>query len=354
MKALKSAPRATFATLTTGNLRVRLAVSAALCIALAGIASVAVDTQSRGGTGAVLYEGARLIIGDGRPPIENGALLVQDGHFTALGPKGSVNPPAGVRRVDLTGKTVMPAMINAHVHIGYEGYTSWSAENYTPTNVLDHLQREAFYGVGATQSVGSSPTEQAIAFQQDQQAGKFPAASRFYFMPGMAPPNGGPDATLIKATSALHAVNEVSTAQEARAAVQRMAARNIKSVKIWVDDRRGTYPKMTPEVYNAVIDEAHSHQMSVNAHATTLADQKAVVRAGVDVLVHIVGNERVDEEFLALLRDKKPVLDSGHGFRRPKRSVRWRSVRRSNVSCADTRQDSRRELQAEDTRGRHA
>ena len=90
--------------------------------------------------------------------------------------------------MDLTGKTVMPAMINVHVHIGYEGYTSWGAENYTPQNVLDHLEREAFYGVGATQSVGSSPTDPSIQFQRDQQAGKFPPASRFLFMPGMAPP----------------------------------------------------------------------------------------------------------------------------------------------------------------------
>jgi imidazolonepropionase-like amidohydrolase len=72
-----------------------------------------------------------------------------------------------------------------------------------------------------------------------------------------------------------------------------------------VDDRRGTYPKMTPEVYNAVIDEAHKHGMLVHAHATTLADQKAVVRAGADVLVHII-TEPLDDEFLALLREKKP------------------------------------------------
>jgi imidazolonepropionase-like amidohydrolase len=93
-----------------------------------------------------------------------------------------------------------------------------------------------------------------------------------------------------------------------------MAARNIRNVKIWVDDRRGTYPKMTPEVYNAVIDEAHKHQMLVHAHATTLADQKAVVRAGVDVLVHIVGNQKVDDEFLALLREKKPYWTPVMGF----------------------------------------
>jgi len=200
----------------------------------------------------------------------------------------------------------MPAMINVHVHIGYEGYTSWGAENYSPVNVLDHLQREAFYGVAATQSVGSSPTEPSIQFQRDQQAGKFPAASLFLFMPGMAPPDGGPDAVLLRGTKALKAVYEVSTPAEARAAVQSMASRNLKSLKIWVDDRRGTYPKMTPEVYTAIIDEAHKHGMMVHAHATTLADQKAVVRAGIDVLVHTLGGEKLDDEYVALLNEKKP------------------------------------------------
>jgi imidazolonepropionase-like amidohydrolase len=262
--------------------------------------------QSRGTPAGVAYDGARLIVGNGSAPIDAGVLLVQNGRITAVGRKGAVTVPAGATHVDVTGKTIMPAMINAHVHIGYEGYTSWGAANHTPQNVLDHLQREAFYGVGATQSVGSSPTEQSLQFQKDQRAGKFPPASRFFFMPGMAPPGGGPDAVLRVATTALHVINEVSTAQDARAAVQSMAANNIGQVKIWVDDRRGTYPKMTPEVYDAVIDEAHKHRMLVNAHATTLPDQKAVVRAGADVLVHVVQSEMVDDELLALVREKKP------------------------------------------------
>ncbi|PYQ93119.1 MAG: hypothetical protein DMF96_31015, partial [Acidobacteria bacterium] len=262
-------------------------------------------SQSRGPVNAVLYEGGRLIIGDGTV-IDSGAFVVENGRIGAVGPRSAVTPPDSAARVDLTGKTVMPSMINAHVHIGYEGYTSWGAQNYTPQNVLDHLQREAFYGVGATTSVGSSPTDQSLQFERDQRAGKFPPASRFFFMPGMAPPNGGPDAVLLKGTTALHAVNEVSTAQEARAAIRTMAGKGIRNVKIWVDDRRGSYPKMTPDVYNAVIDEAHKHQMVVHAHATTLPDQKAVVGAGVDVLVHMVQGEKLDDEYLAILREKKP------------------------------------------------
>ena len=274
-------------------------------VVVASVGSLAVQSQTRGPAAAVLYESARLIIGDGST-IEDGACLVRDGRLTAVGRKGAVTAPAGTTRVDLSGKTVMPALINAHVHIGYEGYTSWGAENYTPQNVLDHLQREAFYGVGATQSVGSSPFEASIQFERDQRAGTFAPASRFLFMPGMAPPNGGPDAILMKGTAALHAVFEVSTAAEARAAVRKMAARQMKHVKIWVDDRRGTYPKMTPEVYNAVISEAHAHHMLVHAHAIALEDQKAVVRAGADVLVHTVGNEKIDDELMALLNEKKP------------------------------------------------
>lgn len=263
-------------------------------------------SQSRQPSAVVAYEGALVILGDGSPAIEQGVFIVQKGHIAAIGSRSAVRIPAGATSVDLTGKTVMPAMIDAHVHIGYEGYTSWGAPNYTPANVLDHLQREAFYGVAATVSVGSSPLEQSIRFQRDQQAGRYPPASRFLFMPGYAPPNGGPDEVLRAATSALHVINEVSTAEQARASVQKMAGRGIRAVKIWVDDRRGTYPKMTPEVYTAIIDEAHKHGMMVHAHATTLPDQKAVVRAGADVLIHLVQNEKLDDEYLALLKEKKP------------------------------------------------
>jgi imidazolonepropionase-like amidohydrolase len=101
-------------------------------VALVAVASAIGLAQAPGG--AAVYEGARLIIGDARPPIENGAFVVQNGRITAVGRKGAVAVPAGVAHVDLTGKTVMPAMINAHVHIGYEGYSRSGAANYTPQN----------------------------------------------------------------------------------------------------------------------------------------------------------------------------------------------------------------------------
>src|SRR5262245_48830554 len=75
----------------------------------------------------VVYEGARLIDGRGRAPVENSAFVVEGGRISAVGRQGEIRPPAGATRVDLTGKTVMPAMINVHVDIGYEGYPVWGA-----------------------------------------------------------------------------------------------------------------------------------------------------------------------------------------------------------------------------------
>jgi imidazolonepropionase-like amidohydrolase len=264
---------------------------------LAVILGVAVSAQA---PPATLFEGEPV------PAVEDGALLVQDGVIRAVGRRGQIAPPAGAVRVDLAGRTVMPALVNVHVHIGYEGYSTWRASNHTPANVVDHLQRSAYYGTAATTSVGTSPMDQMLQVQADQRAGTPPAAARLLFMPGFAPPNGGPDAVLRVATNALKVVNEVTTPAEARAAVQRLAARGVRHVKAWFDDRRGSYPKLSTETYLAILDEAHRRGMTLHTHAIDLADQKVAVKAGTDVLVHMVQRQPLDDEYLALVREKRP------------------------------------------------
>ena len=274
---------------------------------LAGVASGVVHSQ---GPNAVVYEGARLIIGDTTAPIENGAFVVQNGRFTAVGRRGAVTVPAGAMHVDLTGKTVMPAMVNAHVHFGYERFRKAAGEalpdNFTPENLLDHLQREAFYGVGTANDGGTAPVALALQFQQDQAARNFPPAAQFWFNAGIVPPNGGPDPTLIKGTRPLHANYEVIRAPEGRAAVQDIAAKNITHLKIWFGDRGGSYPAMPRQVFEAIIDEAHKHNIRVHTHATTIDDQKDALRAGSDVLVHMVQNAPIDDELYALVQRRKP------------------------------------------------
>jgi imidazolonepropionase-like amidohydrolase len=291
----------------------------AIGVMVGALSSVALLSQAAG-QGAVVYENARLILGDGTPPIEGGTLVVEAGKVTSVGAKGAVTVPGGATRVDLSGKTVMPTMNNAHIHIGYEGFTSWGAQNYSTANLVDHLQREAFYGVGVVHSAGDQPIDPSFEFQKKQEAGAFPGAARLIFSAGMAPPGGGPDIILIRATDALKVVFEITTPAEARAAVQKIAAKKVNALKIWVDNRdaqRGAKQKMPPEVYTAIIDEAHKNGILVHAHATNLADQKAVVKAGVDVLVHTVAGEKIDDEFLAILKDKKPFWNPVMGLSDP-------------------------------------
>src|SRR6185295_10269875 len=89
-------------------------VTGGLVVAFAG----ALAAFQGGTTGPTLFEGARLIVGDGSAPIENAAFLVEGDSFTWVGKKGDRQPPAGATRVDLTGKTVMPSLIDGHNHIG--------------------------------------------------------------------------------------------------------------------------------------------------------------------------------------------------------------------------------------------
>lgn len=253
-----------------------------------------------------VFDAARILDGHGGAPIESGRIVVQGGRISAIGVTGAVAIPKGATRIDVAGKTIMPALINVHAHMGYEGYTSWGARNHTAANLLDHLQREAYYGVAAATSVGSSPTGMSLQFQRDQRAAKLAPAARLLFMPGIAPPNGGPDHILKAATDELHVINEVTTPGDVTVAIRRMAALGLRHVKMWVDDRGGTYPKLSPEVVTAIVREAHAHGMIVHAHATQLSDQKLVVSAGADVLVHMVQNVALDDEYVALLREKTP------------------------------------------------
>src|SRR5262245_40911130 len=113
-----------------------------------------IRTQSRSSNSVVLYEGGRLIPGNGGPAIESSDMLVENGTITRVGAKGSVNTPRAASRVDLTGKTIMPALINTHGHPGFQRGVTYSADNFTRETVMDDLNRALYFGVAAVQSQG--------------------------------------------------------------------------------------------------------------------------------------------------------------------------------------------------------
>jgi imidazolonepropionase-like amidohydrolase len=251
---------------------------------------------------ATLFEGARLITGDGSPPVEDSAFLIENDTITRVGKKGDIQRPAGAVRIDLTGKTVMPAIIDAHSHLGYTDvkHNTTAAANFTRENLVDHLRRYAYYGIAATLSMGVDRGE----LPYDLRAKPVPGGALFRTAGrGIALPNAGPGAEYRK-----DAAYGVSTEAEARKAVQELAAKKVDIVKIWVDDRDGTVPKLPPPLYRAIIDEAHKNSLRVVAHIFDLEDAKELLRSGIDGFAHGVRDKDIDDEFMTLIKQHPNVF----------------------------------------------
>src|SRR5262245_40960700 len=234
--------------------------------------------------GVTVFEGARLITGDGSAPIESSAFVIQGDRFTEVGRRGQVKIPAGARRVDVTGKTVIPAIVDAHTHMPSE----------RPA-LVDLLEHKAYWGVGALISLGTDAGDIALQVRQQPIAGAplLRTAGR-----GITSPEPGRTTVPYWVTSDA----------EARKAVQELAARKVDIVKIWVDDRDGKYTKLNPALYTAVIDEAHKNKLRVTAHIFALEDARGLLRAGIDAFAHGVRDRDVDDAFLSEVKTKPNLV----------------------------------------------
>lgn len=253
------------------------------CVLAAAVWSTPVASQPSRASSATVFEGARLIVGDGRAPLENSALVVENGRFTQVGRKGQVTVPAGAARVDLAGKTVMPTIVDTHTHLAQ-----------TREALVDQLQRLAYYGIAAVLSMGQDSGE--VPFQV--RAETIPNAARYLTAGrGITRPEPG-------RSDVPYWINSEA---EGRKAVQELAARKVDLVKIWVDDRNGKYEKLTPAMYGAIIDEAHQRKLRVAAHIFSLEDAKGLLRARIDVFAHGVRDKDIDEEFVTLFKQRANV-----------------------------------------------
>jgi len=245
-----------------------------------------------------VFEGARLITGDGSTPIENSAFIVDNGVITAVGLQGTLSVPPDAVRINLSGKTVMPALVDDHVHMGYRKGSSFSANNYTQGNLLDILDRFAFFGVAAILETGTGRGELPFKIRLEAHTG----ARYLTTGSGFAMPDAGPGGAM------RDSIYGVTTEAQAREYVRELAAHKPDMVKIWVDDRDGKVEKLKPNLYRAIIDEAHRHHLKVMAHIVYLADAKDLLRAGVDGFAHMVRDKDVDDELLELLRARPKVF----------------------------------------------
>ena len=237
-----------------------------------------------GQSSATVFEGARVIVGDARPPLENASFVVSGGRFVQVGRAADVKVPAGATRVSLAGKTVMPAIIDTHTHL-----------SQTREMLIDDLRRRAYFGVGAAMSLGQDTTDASYQVRSETTPGlaRFFTAGR-----GITAPEPG------RTTAPFW----VTTTAEARKAVDENAAKKVDIIKIWVDDRMGSVKKLAPDLYTAVIDEAHKNKLRVIAHIYTLDDAKATLRAGLDAFAHGVRDKDLDEEFIGLVKQRPNLV----------------------------------------------
>ena len=218
------------------------------------------------------FTGMRLIDGTDRAPIDNATILVRDGRIAAAGPAATVTIPAGAERVSLAGKHVIPGLVNAHGH----------------ANSLERdLDTYAKYGVTTVVSLGNDANAPAALAARDAQASPSLTRARIF--------TSGP-------------VLNPGTADAARADVAKVAAMRVDNVKIRVDDNLATTPKMAPEIYRAVIDEAHKRNLRVAVHLFYLSDAKSVLDAGADFIAHSVRDLDVDNDLIAKLKARGVCL----------------------------------------------
>ncbi|MFM8533031.1 MAG: amidohydrolase family protein [Acidimicrobiia bacterium] len=218
------------------------------------------------------FVGGRVLDGTGKV-IDNGTVIVTGARITAVGP-ASTPVPAGATRVDLKGKTILPGLINAHGHVPATTGLRTDPASYTRDNLLRQLRTYAMYGVTTVFSLGD---DQAEGFTlRDENASAVDRAR--IFVAG--------------------AVIGGNTADEARAATAKVVATKPDILKIRVDDNLGATRKMPEAAWRAVVAESDAVKLPLAVHIYYLADAKATLEAGADLIAHSVRDVPVDDQFI--------------------------------------------------------
>ena len=234
-----------------------------------------------------------LIDGSGRPPLAGAAMILDAGRIVWVGPASQLQAPAGAQMVDLTGKYVMPGIINLHGHLGNTIDLTQDARFFTRENVEKNLETYASYGVTAMLSMG---TDQDLVFQlRDRQRAGRPSITRVF--------TAGQGFIFKGGYGGIAGVNQgVSTVAEVEAAVAVQAGKKVDIIKLWMDDELGRLPKMPYPIAKAIIDGAHRRHLRVTAHIFYLQDAKQLTDYGVDGLAHSVRDKPGDQALIESMK----------------------------------------------------
>jgi imidazolonepropionase-like amidohydrolase len=226
-----------------------------------------------GQSSTVAIVGARVIDGTGAAPMANATVLVSNARIERIGPAASLQIPDGATRIDAAGKTIIPGLVNAHAHLGH-------GDNKLPVydQIIQQLQLYPKFGVTTVYALGDDGVQSVRVSEENNNV---PLTRARVFV-------SGPRAT-------------AGTAEEARKTIADRHARRVNMIKTGIGEGNSG-ADMRPEVYTALIDEAHKRKLRVAAHLVNLADAKGLVNAGVDVIAHSIRDQDVDTAFVADLK----------------------------------------------------
>ena len=227
----------------------------------------------------IVFKGATLIDGSGDEPIPDGVLVIQGEEVYAVGARGDVAIPEGAVIHDVSGKTIIPGLINGHGHVG--DVKGIEGGHYSVENLEENLSLYASYGITTVVSLGDD-REEAVPFRYVNDTSFLPRPHLFI---------------------AGEVVSGI-TPEEAIEAVNRNHQMGVDWMKIRVDDNVGTSSKMTEDVYRAVIERSHELGYKIATHMYYLEDARKLLEAGSDLLAHSVRDLPVDESFVQLIKEK--------------------------------------------------
>jgi imidazolonepropionase-like amidohydrolase len=207
----------------------------------------------------LIIKNVTLIDGNGGAPVEGIDLLIRGDTIAEIGRNIQA---AGITVLDATGKTIMPALISAHVHVGTLKGTKSQIENYTRENILAQLAKYADYGVLNVLAMGTDrPALFMRGLYDSLKSGQLPGARMYtagygFGVPGGAPAPGGTMNLLFRPTGE----------EQVPAEIDSLLRMHPNVAKLWVDDFGGQYKKMDTAVYKAIIKAAHQRNLRVAAH----------------------------------------------------------------------------------------
>ena len=246
----------------------------------------------------ILFKDVTLIDGNSGTPLEHTDLLIQADTIAATGKNLDTT---GLTVINLSGRTIMPALISTHVHVGTLKGTTTIPVNYTRENIMRQLKQYQNYGVGTVVAMGTDrPILFSSGLRDSSMKGLLPGARLYSAGYGFGVPQGAPPLPM-----AMDNVYRPTTIAQAKAQIDSLALLKPTFVKMWVDDFGGKFKKMDPAIYKSIITAAHQHDLRVVAHAYYLSDARRLVADDVDVIGHSIRDSVIDDQLIAQMKAKK-------------------------------------------------